>query len=304
MPLENSYFCPLSKKIFFDPVSLPCCNGNFEKEFLQDKLDEKLNCPNCDSPVTSENQIQPATEIKTAVSLAIQNGELLSKDQYLPNYVIFNLFTNNNLVMPLSQIENLVKFQDSERKYNYILNDNITPKKDKLILYALKVYPELMAYFLWQAMQTSCLGNVIQQLIDLDAFDEITLNQSISKKIGEQHEVYIYTVTYLLLANAEGRKKLEETPKLRLLFRHLTEEHLKQFVHKNTHKGILYYLLINEEAGQKILKENQKLQKIMNETSIQELLQSTRIIDGPSKGLFLWDLYKPLLPNLPASFSR
>lgn len=294
MPQENHYVCPISKKIFFDPVYLLCNDKKhiFEKEVLQDKLADNPNCPECNVPIESKKQIQEASEIKKNVNEAIQKNLLLADQQYLPRQVIFSLLNENKLIMPLARIEQILKYKHQELKQkddlNFIFLDNFITKKQKLVLFALKIQPQLMPYILNYSIQTSQLKTIVKRLMDIKgAFNEKTINAFITYKTANQQE--LSSVSYMLLFNVEGREILKENKALRTLIgEKLSETSLKQFVNQTTHKSTLYYLLTDEDVGQKILKNHTCLQEKIS--FIGETL-SKKIIDGPDKGYSLQDLY-------------
>lgn len=170
----------------------------------------------------------------------------------------------------------------------------------KSIVNELNNTPELLAYFLWKCTlaTTEEIETVIKKLIDLEAFNKTTINQIfVSNTFFNRQQ--LYSVSYLLLSNAEGRKILKENQSLRdLIGEELSENHIKQFVHQNTHEGVLYYLLADEEVGQKLLKEypnfREKIDKIV---SLDKTVLAKQIADGPHKGQSLGDLYELIFPH-------
>ena len=298
---ESPYVCPISKKFFFDPVYLLCNDKKhiFEKEALQDKLAENLNCPKCKIPLDSKNQILEANDMKKSIYEAIQKNQLMVCNQYLPREVIFSLLCEGKLKMPLTTIEKILNYNYTHQKLelkenlSFIFLDNFTTKKQKLILYALKIQPQLMAYFLRNSIQTCQLKLIVKKLTDIKgAFNEITINQFITHTTANQQE--FNSVSYLLLSNVEGREILKENSALcTLIGERLSEDSLKQFVNQTTHKGTLYYLLTDEEVGQKILKNHKNLRDKMS--YIGKTLLSKQIIDGPDKGQTLQNLYNQVI---------
>ncbi|WP_342146482.1 hypothetical protein [Rickettsiella endosymbiont of Aleochara curtula] len=163
-----------------------------------------------------------------------------------------------------------------------------------LIRKELKNTSQLIAYFLWRStsISTDKIETIFNNLIDLDAFDKITLNQTFSQKFLDRQQVY--SVSYLLLSSAEGRKILNENQSLcDLIGENLSENLLKQFVHKDTHEGTLYYLLTSE-VGNKILSEYSSLRD-----KIDPSVLAKQIVDGPEKGVSFGDLYKRIFPDPP-----
>ena len=262
MPKKNSYSCPITHNVFSDPVKLPC-GDIFEKEALFDFLEKEQVCPSCNKLVTDDKQIQSAFEMNKTIESAIKTGELNEEDRYVPR---LNLF-------------------------NYLLDDS--GKNEDLIREKLLNTPQLMAYFLWECKFSSNTETIINKLSDLNVFTEITINQSIIKKIANRQENY--SVSYLLLSTLEGRKTLNKNPKLcELIDEKLSEDFLKQFIHDDTHEGTLYYLL-DVEIGKKILTNYPSLKdKIMHNKNL--LLRP--IISGEHKGKSLHDLYDALFPSV------
>ena len=189
--------------------------------------------------------------------------------------------------MPLLRIEKLLKHHAASQKIflqEDLMEDNLVPKKKYLIACALKIWPELMAYFLWESIQIAKLQTIVQTLIKLKAFNEITINQSISKKIG--NDLHYYSIAYLLLGNVEGRKILKADGSLcELIGEKLSSNLLNQFLHENTHEGTLYYLL-TDELGKEILSKHQSLKEKIDEATL-----SKQIDLGPYLGHSLQDLH-------------
>lgn len=258
MPQEDLYCC-LTQLVFYDPVILPCKHV-FEKEALDDYLEENQFCPDCKEPITDDDQIQFATDKKNAVNAFIKEAPLNSQNQYIPRYYLFNLLT---------------KQLDADTR---------------LILNELERKPELMAYFLWKCTVSSFsteLGVVVSNLINLQAFNEITINQAITKKLANIQQ--IHSASYLLLSNLEAREVLKTNTDLSdLIGEKLSANLLNQFVHAETHEGTLYYLLA-DEVGQKILVNHPNLKDRINHTSL-----SKTIISGQQKGKSLRVLYNEL----------
>lgn len=168
-----------------------------------------------------------------------------------------------------------------------------------LIVKELKNTPQSLAYFLWKctSISTDKIEIIFQNLIDLKAFDKITINQTFHQKFLDRQQVY--SVSYLLLSNAEGRKTLKENHSLcDLIGEELSENLLNQFVHKDTYEGTLYYLL-TDPLGQEILKKHIKLQEKIIEIDKSEQILLKRIDDGPNEGQSFQDFYKCIFPDLP-----
>ncbi len=288
----SSFCCPITQKIFFDPVFLACNKKHvFEKESLLNRMEEYNQCPLCNHPVEDDNEIQMAVEIKNAINEAINKQEINAYDQYLPRYVLFNLLIGSSDTMPLSRIEKLLEYHAGSQ-IPLMTKDNLVSKKDYLIAFSLKIWPDLMVYFLWQSIQISKLQIVVEKLIKLKCFNEITINQLISKKNGD--ELHHHSISYLLLDSVDGRKILSDNILLReLIGETLSKNILNQFLHENTHKGTLYYLLISE-VGNKILSEYSNLRD-----KIDPIALSKQIVDGPEKGVSFGDLYKRIFPDPP-----
>ena len=141
-------------------------------------------------------------------------------------------------------------------------NSSFSTIEKKSIVDELTNTPELLAYFLWKCTLASTeeIETIIKKLIDLEAFNKTTINQIfVSNTFFNRQQ--LYSVSYLLLSNAEGRKILKENQSLRdLIGEELSESLLNQFVSKDTHEGTLYYLL-TDPLGQEILKKHIKLQE-------------------------------------------
>lgn len=288
---NSSFYCPITQEIFFDPVFLTCNKEHmFEKETLLNWIEEyNQTCPVCNLPVEDDNAIQMAVEKKNAINEAINKQEINANDQYLPRYVLFNLLIDSSNTMPLPQIEKLLEYHAGSQ-ISQMTKDNLVLKKDYLIAFALKIWPDLMAYFLWQSIQTSKLQMVVQRLIKLKSFNEITINQLISKKNGD--ELYHHSISYLLLNSVDGRRILSDSISLReLIGEKLSTNLLNQFSHENTYKGTLYYLLTTE-VGKQILKQYSSLRDKIDPISL-----AKQIADGPHKGQFLGDLYGLIFEN-------
>lgn len=311
MPLiEKKYVCPLSGKIFFDPVILLGCKHTFEEEPLRDELNKKSNCPDCGISIKNESQIHPDENLKKEIVTAIQAGVLPASEQYLPRYLLFNLLANKKLSsMPLAQIETILKNEYQEIKKNDIkdLNalflDPFKPKKEKLIVCALNTQPQRMAYFLRESIKESMLAHIVKKLLDIGAFNETTINQAISEKVIHQEQ--FYSVSYLLLSNVEGRTILKENPALRrLIGEKLAEEYIQQFLCPNRHEGTLYYLL-SDEVGRGIVVQYSSLQEKIKK--LDKTVLTRTIVNGPNQGKTLESFYKELFPDAASSgltFSR
>ncbi len=83
-----------------------------------------------------------------------------------------------------------------------------------LISYELNNNPELMVDFLYSctALKSHEIKTNLNKLIDLQAFNDRTIKQSVSKQIFDTQKTC--SVIYLLLSNAENREVLKENPLL------------------------------------------------------------------------------------------
>jgi hypothetical protein len=155
--------------------------------------------------------------------------------------------------------------------------------------------PKLLVDFLYNStfLKSEEIKANLNKLINLQAFNDQTIQQSASKQIFNTQQNY--SVIYLLLASAENRDILKENPALcDLIGEKLSEDLLKQFKY-DSHEGILYYLLTNE-LGQEILKHT-VLQKKIEQIDKTDGILSKQIVNGPYKGRSFCDLYEHLFPN-------
>lgn len=190
---------------------------------------------------------------------------------------------------------------DYDSLFSLLINNTLLTNTEKdLIVDELKNTPKSIAYFLWKCTleSTDKIETVINRLIELNAFNEITINQtySISQKFLDKQQ--IFSVPYLLISNAEGRNTLKENELLRkLIGKYLSLDILKQCVHKDTHDGTLYYLL-TDELGKQILKQYTILQENISKIlDSDKTLLSKEILDGPHKGQSFGNLYEYIFPN-------
>lgn len=182
--------------------------------------------------------------------------------------------------------------------FNLLVTNTPLSVKDKnLISEKLKSKPELTAHFLFECtlLRSNEIEAIINKLINLGAFNEITINQSVTKKVVNTQ--LTYSVSYLLLSNLEGREILRKNTTLcALIGEKLSPDLLNQFV-GDTHEGTLYYLL-TDEIGKTILNEYPALKD-----KIDKNLLSRQITLGPHRENCLQDLYDKMF-SLPAPSMR
>ncbi len=172
----------------------------------------------------------------------------------------------------------------------------LSPTVKYLISQKLNNNPELMVDFLYSctALKSHEIKANLNKLIDLQAFNDQTIKQSVCKQI--YHTQQTYSVIYLLLSNAENREVLKENPALcELIGEGLSEDLLKQFK-DDTHEGVLYYLL-TDKLAQEILKKHTHLQRKISQINKTDNILSKQIVNGPYKGQSFYDLYERLFPN-------
>jgi|GEM_PF-3243451 hypothetical protein len=188
---------------------------------------------------------------------------------------------------------------DRDALFNLLKAVPLLNSEKNLIVEELKNTPQSLAYFLWKctSISTEKIEIIFRNLVDLNAFNKTTISQTFQQKFLDRQQVY--SVSYLLLSNAEGRKTLKENYFLcDLIGEDLSENLINQFVNKDKYEGTLYYLL-TDPLGQEILKKHIKLQEKIIEINKTEQILSKIIDDGPHIGQSFQDFYKRIFPELP-----
>lgn len=275
---SGDFYCIITKAIFFEPMSLSC-KHIFEKEALENWLENKQNCPLCRQTITKKNEMCPADTLKEKITDNIRRGNLNSADQYVPMHIFLDLLIDedkNESTALKKTHATLVEHREYQKKTN----------KGAILSYAIEKRPKLLAYLLWSKKLTK---EIIKTYL-CSHFNKTTINEYITKQIGDvEHR---YSVAYWLFSELQGRKILEERPKVfEIVGKTLSRENLNFIPKDNPDHSILYYLLI-DKIGHKMLKQYPALKDNLSEDKL-----SLKIDNGPHDGKIFRDLYENIFSN-------